>query len=681
MKQPGTSITHTPGNPDNTSRNPELTYDEKTVRLERALAEGGKQGPSSQHVPTINTVAIEGNHSRAEKPSSSEYARPVGSNYAVWSTQGVPNDTHFIGNIGHRAEDSLQIDSGDSAYIVTPSPKNNTPPKEEVFDNGFFRPSEDTVEGQKDLLFTKWRSGHITEKVYLAKTANLEQKQQEAIARKKALNSTRPPLTTRVFARLKKFFSGESYKSPFTIPPEQREPTLDTLRTKETPLLTQATNEAERSIYELAKEVPDIDTDVESRYPDHAAILGEIKALHPKQATGKEPHVVTPKKKDLGLSKAELDTMLKVNTEGMSPLVIETLVDRAIKNDIKKLPRYTKKELKELEEKEKLGTWKARLGKVTERTGDKLEATLEKVGPHGNKLISLLARGSEYLDSKVDRKHRILISASLLVLGGMAAYAAPIVLTSISSAAFGMRIISAAGFYTFLRKQLDKKYKEWEQNGITQSSLAKTGREVGIVACAVFGGEIIGQALHGIASTSTAKELLQGAGNALSKVVDTESISNYWSDLWKNAKGFSFDTPEPQTQSTPTSAQPTAQSPVASSPDTTTSSAATPVVSAPELTKASPTLENITTPPNPDLEHTVKKGDTRWSLLRKDLELLKPTGFGELSPGGVERLIRKILDDIAIPPGNIDRVASIQPGQVIDHNGIDFGKYIANLKK
>lgn len=309
---------------------------------------------------------------------------------------------------------------------------------------------------------------------------------------------------------------------------------------------------------------------------------------------------------------------------------------------------------------EKIGNWKERLGKVTKTTKNKLETTLDKMGPEGKKLVSMFTKGSEYLNSKVDKKTKFFAAAGLLSAGAMAAYATPVVLASIAGVGLSMRIISAAGVYTFARKELDKKYEEWEKDGKKKSALTIVGMEAGAVGFALFSGEVIGTLFQGIAEMSVVQETLTSIKN----VANIDSLAEYWKGV------FSDNVPAPTSVSTPSAeSTPTI---LATAPEASTSGG--------DVSKTSP-LESQTTPTNPDLEHTVKKGDTRWSLLRKDLEILQPEGFENLSQGGKERLIREILDDITDPPGNIDKILPIHPGDKISHNGIDFAAHIAKILK
>ncbi len=682
MKQPGASITPQEGT---ATTHPKLTpeYEALTTRLERELAKG-----------------------RKGRPLTSEPKMTPDNASAVLSEEGVKNDPHFIGTTGKRMDDPLQINPGDSAYRVTHSPKG------EVCGSGSFRASEGTFGNRRELLGTKYRSDIITDSEYFAALAKID----EEAVNKKAFGVKKPPFTTKVLARLKKFFSGEPNKSPFTIPSEQHEPTLDTLRTKETPILTQATNQEGWSAYQAADEVPDVsDAEISNKYPNHGERTAEIGDIY-KEGTSNMKHPVattssqdtpqylpiseqvpqhlssdhTSKKKDLGLPKEELDKILGMDTEGLPKEYVNTLIDIDIKKAVEKLRGNSEvkpiedtnyklvddlfedgldaevaevERRKKLNLQERLGDWRTRLGKVAKRTTSKLETTLEKLGPEGKKLVLRLTQGSEYLNTKVNNPYvKLFAAAGLVSAGALAAYASPVVLASIAGAGLGMRVISAAGIYTFARKELDEKYKEWEKEEKNISALSKMGMEAGAIGFALFSGEMIGRAFEGIASSDLVRETAASIGD---KVRETTTSLG---DIWKNIFGEKTITIPPVTMSS--------QPPVTLDPTPTPAIATPDVPTAPPTPTTAPeaTLGTEAAPINPDLEHIVKKGDNLWSLLRGDLAKIDIAGFDELSSGAKERMIREILDDMPVPEsGKIDKIF---PGDVVNFNGIDFQKYL-----
>ncbi len=295
---------------------------------------------------------------------------------------------------------------------------------------------------------------------------------------------------------------------------------------------------------------------------------------------------------------------------------------------------------------ERLGDWRERLGKVTKKTKNKLESTLEKVGPHGNKLISLLTQGSEYLNTKVNNKAvRLFAAVGLVSAGAMAAYATPIVLASMAGVGLGMRIISAAGMYKLVRKQLDDKYKEWEKDGKKKNTLSIAGMEAGAVGIALFSGEMIGKAFELIASSDIVHEV----ATSIKNTANIESVKESWSKLL-----FGSDAPV-STLPTEEALASSASSPVIPTETTTTGVEA----------KTTTPLENAVAPTNADLQHVVKKGDNLWSLLRGDLSRLNFEGFNELTQKGQEKMIQEFVNKIDVPSGSKDL---IRIGEKLDFN-------------
>ncbi len=377
---------------------------------------------------------------------------------------------------------------------------------------------------------------------------------------------------------------------------------------------------------------------------------------------GKKLYLTYSGKKDSPLSKTQLDALLGINSTGLTRKQIDDLVDAAIKKDLEKL-RDNKVSILTIDKKpleqplsensqEQLITWKERLGKVTATTKNKLETTLEKLGPAGKKLVSLLTQGSEYLNTQTNSKAvKLFAAVGLVSAGALAAYATPVVLASMAGVGFGLRIVSAAGVYTFARKQLDKKYEQWGREGKNKSALSKAGYEAGAIGFALCGGEILGRVFEGIASMPITQEV----GTSIKNVANVASITEYWTNFW-NGEVSSSNT---------ASTQPEVPTPVEAATITTTESAAA-----------------LTTPLNPELQHVVKKGDNLWSLLRKDIANMQLEGFSDLSSGKQERIMRAMLDELNahgnIPSGQIDK---IYPGEVIDYNKIDFKNYLDKYLK
>jgi hypothetical protein len=233
----------------------------------------------------------------------------------------------------------------------------------------------------------------------------------------------------------------------------------------------------------------------------------------------------------------------------------------------------------------------------------------------------------------------------------LAAYATPVVLASMAGVGFSLRVVSAAGLYKIARKQLDKKYESWEREGKKKSVLSMTGYEAGAIGFALFSGEIVGRVFEGIASMP----IIQEVGTSIKNIANVASLTEYWTNFWNG------EVPPSAT----VGAQPEASTPVKDVTITTAESAAA-----------------LTTPPNPDLQHVVKKGDNLWSLLRKDLANMQLDGFSDLSSGKQERIMRAMLDELNangnIPSGTIDK---IYPGEVIDYNKIDFKNYLDKYLK
>ena len=246
---------------------------------------------------------------------------------------------------------------------------------------------------------------------------------------------------------------------------------------------------------------------------------------------------------------------------------------------------------------------------------------------------------------------KLFAEVGLVSAGALAAYATPVVLASMAGVGFGLRIVSAAGVYTFARKQLDKKYEQWGREGKNKNVLSKAGYEAGAIGFALCGGEILGRVFEGIASMPITQEV----GTSIKNVANVASITEYWTNFW-NGEVSSSNT---------ASTQPEVPTPVEAATITTTESAAA-----------------LTTPLNPELQHVVKKGDNLWSLLRKDIANMQLEGFSDLSSGKQERIMRAMLDELNahgnIPSGQIDK---IYPGEVIDYNKIDFKNYLDKYLK
>lgn len=324
-------------------------------------------------------------------------------------------------------------------------------------------------------------------------------------------------------------------------------------------------------------------------------------------------------------------TELKLNT--IKNLSKEE-VDAAIAKDLQNLRKNN------LEQK---SSWKNRLAKVSHRTNTIFETTTKELGPAGNKLVSLLTQGAEYLNNSVGRKTKLFTAVGILTAGALAAYATPLILTALGTTSLAMRIVSAAGFYIFLRKQLDKKYAKWEKEGLAQSALAKAGKEAGAIGCALFGGEIIGKGFEWLSSLEFTKEAVTSLKNSSI----AESATETWSNLFNNGA----------VSTTPSTAEPVAQIPTTSTPEAVISTPANPVVSA---------IETIA-PPDPSLIHTVVKNDSLWSLLRKDLTRLDFEGFNQMMQSDQEKMIQEFVNKIDVPSGSKDLIRI--------HDKIDFNKY------
>ena len=334
-------------------------------------------------------------------------------------------------------------------------------------------------------------------------------------------------------------------------------------------------------------------------------------------------------------------------------MLIDVAIDVAIKNDLNKLRGKSRAQQTNKEnQQERLGNWKERLGKVTATTKNKLETTLEKLGPAGNKLVSSLTKGSEYIKSQTSNKAvKIFAAAGLVSAGALAAYATPVVLASMAGVGLGLRVVSAAKVYAFSRKLLDEKYKIWEKEGTKKSTLSVAGYETAAIGFALFAGEAVGKAFEIIASSEVVHEVVTSIKNT----ANLGSVTEAWGNLFnkETLTAVASDT------------QSVASTSTASSPSTTHE------VAPPSQSSQ---LENTVTPPNPELQHVVKKGDSLWSLLRKDLADMNLEGFEKLSQGAKERMMREILDNTSVPSGNIDK---IYPGDTVDFNKVDFKAYLA----
>lgn len=325
------------------------------------------------------------------------------------------------------------------------------------------------------------------------------------------------------------------------------------------------------------------------------------------------------------LSEEEKDAAIAA---GLAKLRAKTTEARNLAKNIPSLERHT--------------PWKERLEKITKNTKNRLETTLEKLGPAGKKLVSVLTEGSEYLNSQTSNKVvKLFAAAGLVSAGALAAYATPVVLTSIAGVGLGMRIVSAAGVYAFARKQLDKKYEKWEREGKQKSALSIAGHEAAAIGLALCSGEIIGRVFSGVASMPVIQEVAQSIKN----VANVDGLTKYWSNVFSDNPTQSIASQGAQDITKP--------------------------VPEPEIITP---LESVVTPSNPELQHVIKKGDSLWSLLRKDLAGMKLEGLSSLSQGAQERMMKEILDDITVPSGNIDKIF---PGERVDFNEIDFKKYLA----
>jgi hypothetical protein len=290
----------------------------------------------------------------------------------------------------------------------------------------------------------------------------------------------------------------------------------------------------------------------------------------------------------------------------------------------------------------------AKIKKIKENTNNIFKDTLEKVGPSGKKLVSLLSSGSEYINAQVKNPAvKYFASAGLLSAGALAAYATPVVLASMAGVGLGLRVVSAAKIYTSARKILDKTYEKKEKEGNKISAIKMAGLEVGALGVALFSGEIIGKVFEGIASLDVVHEI----GTSIKNSANIESITEVWGKL------FGGDTPV----SIPADVQPVVHTPPVPSPSPVDVSVQNmPAVSAP--------IEHIVAP-DPSLIHHVAKGDSLWSLLRGDLTRLNYEGFNSLAQGDQEKIIQELVNKIEVPSGNKQ---IIRIGQDV----LDFNKYL-----
>ena len=577
-----------------------------------------------------------------------------------------------------------------SIYQQVPTPQGNSTPPKELMRSGFIRPAEETFAELENSLRARHIAGLITAEQYLAETKVLletkrqvekDQAEKYQRERKKIFRENNPSFVKRFTARLLGVFSHRK-NNPTAIDQEKEQtaPTLDQVSrvsTQVIPALSGITTETKYP-YKLAQNQQGI-TDVTAR-PVQDNKKGEA-------AGSKNPTNAIPQTLSLGysmkeaqnLSKEQLDALLKTNTSGLSQKQIDDIVSNyVLKNNIRNLKTKKQSPLKsltqeelqtndplgdlfddglneELEKREqarnrslqeRLSNWKGRLGSVATTTKNKLESTLEKVGPHGKKLVSLLTRGSEYLNTQVNNKAvRLFAAAGLVSAGAMAAYATPIVLASMAGVGLGMRIISAAGMYKLVRKQLDDKYKEWEKDGKKKNTLSIAGMEAGAVGIALFSGEMIGKAFELIASSDIVHEV----ATSIKNTANIESVKESWSKLL-----FGSDAPV-STLPTEEALASSASSPVIPTETTTTGVEA----------KTTTPLENAVAPTNADLQHVVKKGDNLWSLLRGDLSRLNFEGFNELTQKGQEKMIQEFVNKIDVPSGSKDL---IRIGEKLDFN-------------
>ena len=338
------------------------------------------------------------------------------------------------------------------------------------------------------------------------------------------------------------------------------------------------------------------DDEVDKHYLDHEAALGEINSLYTSARSRMER----------GTTKSvEIETIL--SEKATSP-----------------------------EQREKWEKKFEKLRNIQKKTNTIFKETLEKVGPNGKKLVTLLTAGSEYLNTQVNNKAvRLFAAAGLISAGALAAYATPVVLASMAGVGFGLRIVSAAKVYTSARTILDAKYEEWEKEGKKIHALKIVGLEIGAAGAAIFAGDVIGKIFEGIASLDIVREV----ATSIKNTANIESVTEAWSKLFTKETPLPVSAPEYSITPTPSTA-PTGI------PDTATANTQ-------QMT--SNTLESMATP-DPSLIHTVVKGDSLWSLLRGDLSRLNFDGFNGLTQGDQEKMIQKFVDKVDVPSGSKDLI-------------------------
>jgi hypothetical protein len=281
------------------------------------------------------------------------------------------------------------------------------------------------------------------------------------------------------------------------------------------------------------------------------------------------------------------------------------------------------------------------LNKLTERTREKRKRVIQEAGPERKKLIDMLDAGALYLEKNISRKTRLGMGIGLACAGAISLYAAPAIATvaAMTAVGVGARIVTAGATYYGIKRMLDSMIEK--RNEKNPSSISP-GQQKLIALAGAMGAAVVGNFIG--------EYLARPLGHVLQE---------YYPQVNESLFRFATHATTPSV----TEIAPPVEIRV-------TVLDVAKAIPAPQPLPPLETALQATSIPLESLKHTVRPGETLWSIIKSTMENTNFESFNELTSNQKNSKIIEALaklpsnpSEYGIESGNINK---IREGTILD---------------